>query len=153
MPTGSLPPANAALNSILQGLSATAGLSWYRSLGGRISNQIWYQLRGELEASLAAREGIYDEPQHLRPTQESIRQWTTSKARGYIQQVEVLVHERDTGQVVSVPYSSMGRTLRSRAAIVREALDIYSGSNAEKYGQRVLGAIYTGTYQAVPLER
>ena len=104
-----------------------------------------------MEAFVASREGIYSEPQHLRPVASEIQTWTTQRARGYVQQVEVLVTERGTGQVVSVPYSAVGRNLRSRQAIIREALDLYSDDNARKYNQRVLGAVYSGTFQAVPV--
>lgn len=144
--------ANAALASILEGKTASAGLSWFRSIGGHIANQTWYHLRGQLEASIAAREGIYNEPQHLRPTAEQIHKWDTQTARGYIQQVEVLVHPKGSTEVISVPYSSQGKILRSRQAIIREALSIYGGENASKYEQRVLGAVYTGTYQLAPRE-
>jgi hypothetical protein len=99
---------------------------------------------------MAAREGVYNEPQHLRPTAAEIQQWSTTNAKGYVQQVEVLVRERETNTVISVPYSSMGQILRSRQAVVREALGVYSDSNAQKYNQQILGAVYTGTYQAIP---
>jgi hypothetical protein len=148
MPTGTA--AQFALASILQGQSANAGLSAFRQSGGHVANETWYRLRGELEAMVAAREGIYNEPQHLRPTAQEIQQWSTTNAKGYVQQVEVLVRERETNTVISVPYSAMSNLLRSRQAIVREALSVYSDSNAEKYNQQILGAVYTGTYQAVP---
>jgi hypothetical protein len=148
MPT--VTPAQYALASILQGQSANQGLTAYRESGGHIANQTWYRLRGELEATIAAREGVYNEPQHLRPVAAEIQAWSTPKAKGYVQQVEVLVRERETGTVISVPYSAMSSILRSRQAIVREALSVYSDTNAEKYNQQILGAVYTGTYQATP---
>lgn len=141
---------NWALQSALEGLSATAGLREYREAGGHISNQTWYAARGEAEKFLADREGIYNEPQHLRPTAEQIQTWTTKNATGYIQQVEVLVRQKGTNVVISVPYSATGRTLRSRIAVVREAAAAYAGNNAKKYEQEVLGVVYTGTYQMVP---
>jgi hypothetical protein len=152
MATESPLPANAALASILQGLSATQGLNWFRSIGGHVGNETWYQLRGQVEASIALREGIYNEPQHLRPTAQEIQTMQTKGARGYIQQVEVLVRAKGSTDVISVPYSSQGKTLRSRQAIVREAISVYGGENAKKYGQTVLGAVYTGTYELAPQE-
>ena len=150
MPTDNPIPAQFALQSVLLGLSARAALAQYRQAGGHVANQTWFQLRGEMERMVSAREGIYNEPQNLRPVAGEIQQWTTSKARGYIQQVEVLVRERETGTVISVPYSSVSSSLRSRAAIVKEALDVYSDDNAAKYNQQILGAVYSGTFQAVP---
>jgi hypothetical protein len=151
MATDNPTPAQFALQSVLEGLSARAGLKQFREAGGRVANQTWFALRGEMEAMVASREGVYNEPQRLRPTAAEIQTWTTTKAQGYVQQVEVLVRERGTGQIVSVPYTSIGRTLRSRAAIIEESLDVYSDDNAEKYNQQILGAVYSGTYQAVPV--
>jgi hypothetical protein len=115
-----------------------------------VADSTWYKLYGEVAAQVSLREGIYDEPQNLRPVASEIKTWTTSKATGYVQQVEVLVRDRGTGEIVSVPYSAMGRNLRSRRAVLSEALSVYSDENATKYNQQVLGAVYTGTYQAVP---
>lgn len=139
-----------ALDAILQGYSARAGLSAFREAGGHVASQTWFKLTGELQASLADREGIYNEPTHLRPVASEIRTWTTAKARGYIQQVEVLVRDKGSGEIISVPFSVHGRTLVSRRVAMNQALDVYSDDNAERYGQQILGAIYTGTYEARP---
>ena len=62
----------------------------------------------------------------------------------------MLARDRDTGEVISIPFSLTGRTLRSRHAVLKEALSIYSDDNAKRYNQQILGAVYTGTYEAVP---
>ena len=139
-----------ALASQLDGKSARQGLSDFRSAGGKIASQSWYHLVGEMQAMLSEREGIYNEPVNLRPVASEIQAWETKKAKGYIQQVEVLVRERATGQIISVPFSVSGRALVSRRNAIQQALDVYSDENAEKYGQQILGAIYTGTYEARP---
>jgi len=141
-----------ALYAIQQGWSATAGLDRFRAEGGHIANATWYRLTGELQRTISDRQDIYSQNVNLRPTASEIRTWTTSKARGYIQQVEVLVRDKATGEIISVPYSGLGRSLRSRRAVINEALSVYSDENAERYGQQVLGAVYTGTYEAVPAE-
>jgi hypothetical protein len=151
MPTGDLNAAQWALNAVLQGQSARQGLAAYREAGGHLGNQSWNRLVGEVQASLAAREGIYDEPLNNRPVASEIRTWTTAKARGYIQQVEVLVREKATGQIISVPFSVQGRSLVSRRNAIQQALDVYSDDNAKRYNQTVLGAVYSGTYEARPV--
>jgi hypothetical protein len=150
MPTGELSVAQWALAAIQAGKTATEGLAEFRLAGGHIGNQTWFRVTAELQASLANREGIYNEPTHRVPTPDEIMRWTTQRARGFIQQVEVLVRDKATGEVISVPFSLTGRKLRSRAAVIKQALGIYSGDNASKYEQQVLGAVYTGTYEAVP---
>jgi|SRR6266702_8422299 len=139
-----------ALAAIQDGLSANAGLQQFREQGGHVATQTWFRVTAELQASLAGREGVYDEPTNRIPTAGEIQHWTTQTAKGYIQQVEVLARDRDTGEVISIPFSLTGRTLRSRHAALKEALSIYSDDNAKRYNQQILGAVYTGTYQAVP---
>jgi len=150
MPTEDLNAAQWALLSVQEGMSGRQGLAAYREAGGRLGTGSWYRLVGEIQRGLSDREGVYDEPLNLRPVASEIRTWTTSKARGYIQQVEVLVREKATGQIISVPFSVQGRSLVSRRNAIRQALDVYSDDNAKKYDQVVLGAVYTGTYEARP---
>jgi hypothetical protein len=150
MATDDLNAAQWALLAVTEGWSATAGLDRYRAEGGHMANQTWYRMFGEIQRTVADRGGTYNEPVNLRPVASEIKTWTTAKASGYIQQVEVLVRDRATGQIISVPFSVTGRSLVSRANALQQALDVYSDDNAKKYDQQVLGAVYTGTYQAVP---
>jgi hypothetical protein len=152
MPTNDLNAAQFALAAVQEGLSARAGLGAYRESGGKIANETWYRLVGEIQASLADREGIYDEPIDEVPYAHQIKTWTTAKAKGYIQQVEVIVREKSTGQIISVPFSVTGHKLVTRRQAMQQALDIYSDENAQKYDQQILGAVYSGTYHARPKE-
>jgi hypothetical protein len=143
-------PATWALQGVQEGLSARAALRDFRSAGGHVADSTWYKVYGEVAAQVSLREGIYSEPQNLRPVASEIQQWSTVRATGYIQQVEVLVRDKGTGEIISVPYSSLGKTLRSRRSVINEALEVYSDENAEKYNQTILGAVYSGTYQGIP---
>jgi hypothetical protein len=150
MATDDLNAAQWALLAVTEGWSATAGLDRYRAEGGHMANQTWYRLFGEIKSSIDNRASTYNEPVNLRPVAGEIRVWETKRATGYIQQVEVLVKPRGENEVISVPFAVSGRTLVSRANALKQALDVYTSDNAKKYNQQVLGAIYTGTYQAIP---
>jgi hypothetical protein len=150
MATGNLFPATWALQGVQEGLSARAALSQFRNAGGRVADSTWYKVYGQVAAEISLREGIYSEPINLRPVASEIKPWVTTRARGYVQQVEILARDRGTGEIISIPYSGMSRTLRSRRAVINEALGVYSDDNAQKYDQQILGAIYTGTYEARP---
>jgi hypothetical protein len=150
MDTEGWTPPQFALEAILQGYSATAGLAAFREAGGRIANSTWYRLTGEMQKMLADKEGNYDEPVDLVPAAEHIQTWTTDKARGFIQQVEVLARDKATGEIISVPFSVSGRSLVSRRNAINQALDVYSSDSADKYEQIILGAVYTGTFEAIP---
>jgi len=150
MPTDGLSPAQWALMAVQEGWSANRGLSEYRAAGGHVANSTWYKLTAEIQVTLANRQGIYNEPLNRIPTADEIKTWTTSKARGYIQQVEVLVRDKVTGEIMSIPFSLTGRTLRSRTHVLNEALKVYDPNSQSGQGQQQLGAVYTGTYEAIP---
>jgi len=101
---------------------------------------------------LARREGIYDEPLNRKPTADQIETWSKWKGKGYIQQVEVLARDRDTGQIISIPFSSTGRVLKSRKAVIQEALSTITPEGTDGDKQQLLGAVYTGTYQGAQTE-
>jgi hypothetical protein len=150
MPIEEYGAAQFALNAIQEGLSARQGVIAFREAGGRIANATWYRLTGEIQAMLAAREGVLDEPVNLVPTAHEITQWTTAKAKGFIQQAEVLVRDKTTGQIMSIPYSRLGTDLTTRRNVLAEALTVYTAPGSSSEDQEVLGAVYTGTYQATP---
>jgi len=151
MPADDYTAAQWALLAIEEGWSATAGLNRFRAEGGHIANATWYKLTGELRANIGDRERVMNAPMNRIPTADEIKDWTTKSAKGYVQQVEVLIRDKTTGEVISVAYSRMGKTLISRNGVIKEALDTYGGENAKRYPwQRILGAVYTGTYQAIP---
>ncbi len=150
MATDDLSPAQWALLAVESGWSATAGLDRFRAEGGHIANQTWYRMSAEIARSLGSRIGTYNEPVNRVPTPAEVQDWTTQKAAGYIQQVEVLARDKVTGEIISIPFSLTGRTLVSRAKAMKAALDVYGSDNERKYAQQILGAIYTGTYRAVP---
>jgi hypothetical protein len=150
MATDNLWPAQWALLAVNEGWSANQGLSEFRQAGGHIANQTWYRTYAEIAASISLREGIYNEPVNRIPVADEIKQWTTKGARGYAQQVEVLVRDKVTGEIISIPFSLTGTQLRSRNTVIRQALDTYDPGGKSGEGQVMLGAVYTGTYRMVP---
>jgi hypothetical protein len=149
MPTGELFPATWALQGVQSGLSARAALRDFRNAGGKVADSTWFKVYGEVAAQVSLREGIFAEPQSGSPFAHEIQQWSTIKAQGYAHQVEVLVRERATGEIVSIPYTGFSTELQNRQDVIDKALEVYSNDAAERYDQQILGAVYTGTYQAV----
>ena len=142
-------PVWAVLDALNEGKSATAGLAAYRAAGGEVRTQTWYRLHGEVQSALAGRISEASAPLNRRPTGDEVTTWTTRNAAGYLQQIEVLVRDRQTGEVMAKPYSVTGDTMRSRGAAISEALDAYMG-NADQYEEQVLGAVHVGAYELVP---
>jgi len=149
MATDSPYPATWALQGVEAGLSARAALAAYRDAGGHVADATWFKTYAEVAAHISEREGIFGERQEGTPYASEIQQWETIKAQGYAHQVEVLARERETGEIVSIPYTVMSHELQDRTDVINQALEIYSDENAQRYNQQILGAVYTGTYQAV----
>lgn len=66
-------------------------------------------------------------------------------ARGFMQQVEVFVRDRATGQVSTRYYSTPAGDLITRQRAIDQALDEYDAA-AEDYDEEVLGAVHTGAF-------
>jgi hypothetical protein len=149
MAEGSDLPVWAVLDALRDGKSATAGLAAYRAAGGEVRTQTWYRLHGEVQSALAGKISEASAPLGRRPTGDELTTWTTRNAAGYLQQVEVLVRDRATGEVMAKPFSVTGPDLVSRGAAISEALDAYMG-NADIYEEQVLGAVHVGAYELTP---
>ena len=153
MPDGPELPVWAVLDSIATGQSASAGLAAYRAAGGEVRTQTWYRLHGEVQASLAGRIQEAAAPLNRRPTGEEVQTMSTTSAKGYLQQIEVLVRNRGTGEVEAKPFSVTGDQLISRGNAISQALDAFAGGVEEgSFEEQVLGAVHVGAYQMVPSE-
>lgn len=105
---------------------------------------------GEARAALANRGDEISRPLNRRPTADETTVWTTRKASGWAQQVEVMFRDRDTNAIIARPYFLTGRQLRSRQFVIDEAMGIYNPEGTDGDRQQLLGAIYTGTYRMIP---
>lgn len=142
-------PIWAVLGAQNEGLSASAGLGAYRDAGGEVRTQSWYRLWGEARAAVADKLDEATAPLNRRPSAHEVQEWTTTNATGFLQQVEVFVRDRITGEVVAKPFSVTGEHLISRGNAISQALDHFS-ENQEDYDETVLGAVHVGAYQMTP---
>lgn len=146
-------PLWAAIKSIKDGLSARAGLRAYRSGGGAIRDATWFRMVAEARRSIGESLAEATRPLSRRPTGNEITTFTTVKAQGFIQQVDVYVLDRATGLVETRPHSIRTDTLLSRRSAIRDAVTLFQDAidvNPDVYDEEILGAAYTGTYQLVP---
>lgn len=140
----------AAVRTVREGLSGRTGLSAYREGGGEIRDATWYRMISEARAAIAGREAEAGAPLNRRPTADEVNDWVTPRSRGYIQQVEVAVRDRDTGQVIMLPYSVRGTGLLTRQEAIDEALAHYTPEGTDGERQVILGALSVGTYRMIP---
>lgn len=138
-------------SAIREGQSATAALNAYRAAGGSTRTQTWYRAWGQVSASIADYSDELGRPQNRRPVAGEINAMTTRHASGYLQQAQVFMRDRETGEIVSKHFSLRGQGVISRNSLVDTAIDTYAGF-ADQYQMQVVGAIYTGTYELQPDE-
>jgi len=144
-------PGWAATSSIKEGLSANEGLRQFREAGGRIGRSAWLALRAEAGAALAARPAEMAASLTGIPSGTEVTTFSTVKATGVIQQVEVLYRVKGTDTVVNRPFSVKGAAMVSRQDAINAALDTMSAAQQDnKYEEQVvLGAVYVGSYELV----
>lgn len=145
-------PGWGAVLSIKQGLSANEGLRQFRAAGGRIGRSAWLALRAEAGAALAKRPAEMAASLPSIPSGTEVTTFSTVKASGVIQQVEVLYRVKGTDTVVNRPFSVKGATMVSRQDAINAALDTMSAAQqSNRYEEQViLGAVYVGSYELVP---
>lgn len=152
MPDGGISPAQWAWMAIQEGWSATRGLREFRAAGGHLADSTWHRLYAEIKNSVATITEKLGQGIGRVPVASEIQIWETASAKGYIQQVEVLIRDRATNEIISIPFSLSGKTLRSRNTALKAALDTYRPDSVSGEGQQILGAVYTGTYEMRPKE-
>jgi hypothetical protein len=138
-----------AISAIKAGLSANRGLAAAREAGLGVQRASWLKLYAEVKTSLAGQAGEMTAPLNRRPLSSEIFTMSTKAQEGYLQQVEVDVRDRASGEILVRPYSVRGDSLISRGDAVDTAIDSFS-THADAYGEQILGAAYTGTYLLAP---
>jgi hypothetical protein len=85
----------------------------------------------------------------LVPDLSTARPWPTISATGVKQAIEITYRQKSTGTLVTVPYQVTSETGVTRAEAIETAVNAYA-SQAERYGQELVGAVHTKTFVMVP---
>lgn len=145
----------AAVRTVKAKIGTWEGYRLYKDLVEDLTEDEWSRAIGQARAALANRVDEITRPLNRRPVGNEITEYTSKKARGYLQQIEVFVKDRDTGLVESRHYIVKSDTLRSRQFIVAEGIERYQAAidaNPEDYPEEILGAVYVGTHHFVGAE-
>lgn len=134
---------------VKEGTSATEGLRQYRAAGGKIRDSRWYGAFGELQAELSRKDMVRAAPTNRLPTGEEISQITAKRHGAYIYRGAVMVVERDTDQIVSLPASIRSNKLVTyRTAISMMQTQITDTGSPP--GMTVIGAYVSGVRELIP---
>lgn len=145
-------PLWAAIRAAKAGLSANQGLEAAKAADVSIRRQDWLALYREVRAALKAGAIETMQPLGRRPYATEFKVMSTVEATGFMQYVDVWVKDRETGEIRIRPYSIRTDFVMTRADAVATTLDRMQ-EHADAYGERILGAVYTGTYILVPREQ
>lgn len=143
----------AAIRTLKDKIGTWAGFDRYSEYDPDVTREEWAAAIGQARAALANRTEEITKPLNRRPVGSEITPMPTKGPRGYLQQIEVYVRDKDTGLIDTRYYTVKTQTLRSRQFIVNEALRKYQeaiDANPGDYPEEILGAAYIGTHQMTP---
>lgn len=143
----------AAQATVRAGVSANAGYRAFQAGGGSVARATWLRTVAEVQRRASDYLQEAGRPSNRKPTADEITVLSTNHQARIIQQVDVYVRNRDTGEIDVRPFSWRGQALITRQAAVNEALAAFDTGitgSPDRFNETVLGATYTGTLQLVP---
>lgn len=141
-----------AISVVKNGVSANEGFRQITRTELGIRRQDWLATvraaREELERNAQA----YDRQGNRRPYRREILAMQTVTATGFMQHIDIWVKDNETGEIYPRPYSIRTDDLLTHDDAIATALDRYSDS-AKFYGETILGAAYSTTFELIPGEQ
>ena len=138
-----------ALIAAKEGMSGAAFIRAVRATGYGARDS---EMRALLKTAYETLRKNPDEPfadPNAKPTVSEASPWPTVSARGFSQRVELTYRQKSTGTLITVPYAVTSEEGVTRAEAISRAIAAYS-SQAERYGQELVGAIHTKAFILTP---
>lgn len=139
-----------AARTVREGMSARAGLRAFREGGGHITDSIWFKAVSEARATIERRGDVVGTDLGSRPAASDMTTWTTRRASGVIQQIEVMAVDRATGVIEAIPFSHRTENGTTWNEAIAAALDTISPEGTDGERQRIIGALPVGVYRMTP---
>lgn len=143
----------AAIKAVASGVSGNAAYRAFQAAGGAVRRATFQRTIAEVRRTLSDQLDEATRPQNRRPTADEITTVSSITRSGFIQQVDVYVRDRETGEVESRPFSWRTQVVVTRQAAVNEAMAAFNNGvtgSPDRFNEEVLGATYTGTLQLIP---
>jgi hypothetical protein len=144
--------ANYIPSLIRQGHTATSALRSLRDSGHQIADKTFYRLWGETVDHLSKAEAFVDTPLNRRPSVDQIGIATRPRARGYLYNVEIAVHNPDSGEVAFHSWGVRSQKLISIGNALQQAVNSWTDSQLRGRGTpegRALGGTLSSVLQLV----
>lgn len=140
----------AAIRAVKSRIGTWAAYDAISEIVPEVSREQWGAAIGEARAAIAQRVAEVTRPLNRRPTADEISATLTRNSSSkYWQQVEVFIRDQATGARSIYHMTVKTDTLRSRLAVVNQAIDTIQSridSAPEDYPVDIIGFAYTGTY-------
>jgi hypothetical protein len=139
----------AALIAARNGLNGSEFIRFLRAAGEGARES---EVRALLKTAYNTLKNNPDEPfadPNAVPDFSTASPWPTVSARGVKQAVQLTYRVKATGTLITVPYQVTSQAGVTRAEAIAKAIEAYK-IRAEEYGQELVGAIHTKTFQLVP---
>lgn len=146
-------PLWAAIRTVKSKIGTWTGYAQYSALDDTIDRATWARAVGQARAALANRVDEVTRPLNRRPAPGEITQYTSRRATGFMQYVDVYVRDRETGVVEARPWAMRTDQLRSRQSVITSALARYEAATLPEgtfEGEQIIGAAYAGTVEMIP---
>ena len=143
----------AAIAAVKQGVSGNAAYRAFQAAGGAVRRATFQRTVAEVRRTLADSLDEATRPLNRRPSAAETTVISTKTRSGFIQQVDVYVRDRETGEVESRPFSWRTQVVITRQAAISEALNAFNDGvtgSPDRFNEEVLGATYTSTLQLIP---
>ncbi len=139
-----------ALRAAREGSTATAWINSLRATGQGVRRQVGLRLFAEAKALQSESGDVAGRPLNAAPAAGELKSWPTQGAEGVIQTVKLFYRENVTGRIVHQYYGVKSERGMIRQEAVNTAIDAYA-SAAERYRQRLEGAVLTSEARLVPV--
>lgn len=141
---------SAAIRAVKSRIGTWSAFDTIRELVPEVSREQWASAIGEARAALAQRVSESTRPLNRRPTADELGPTLTRNSSSkYWQTVEVFIRDQATGARSIYHMTIKTETLRSRLAVVNQAIETIQSridSAPEDYPVDIIGFAYTGTY-------
>lgn len=148
-------PGGYIARAIREGASKTRALAEFRTVGGAMRTQRWYQLWNTVSEAITRASSIAQLPGHRIPGEDVFAPWGTSKPGKFAYQVTVQIRDRDGDFIMNQPsmvfYDRRVSPNKAVADVMGRIEEAYD-NEGEYAGYSVEGAQVTGLYQTVALD-
>jgi hypothetical protein len=146
-------PLWAAIRTVKSKIGTWVGYEMFKEAYPDLDRDEWATAVGQARAALINRVDEMTKPLNRRPVGLEVKPLDSKVAKGYIQQVDVFVMDRETGLIDTRFFTVRGDTLRSRQAIINMTRDKYQAAidaNPDDYPEEIVGIAYVGSYLLRP---